>query len=538
MPFYLLLTAFIILLCVLLNKLSFRLGMPMLLGFIVLGMLFGSDGLLGIPFENYELAEQICSVALIFIMFYGGFGTSWGEGKKIAVKAGLLSTLGVVLTAGLTGLFCHFVLRIGLWESFLLGSVIGSTDAASVFSILRSKKLGLRENTASLLEMESGSNDPSSYMLTVVVLSVMGGSADGAALFYMVFAQLAYGLLFGAAIALAAWAFLRRFRFGSAGFDMAFFLGVALLSYALPTLVGGNGYLSAYIVGLVLGNSQFRDKASIVHFFNGLTSLMQVLLFFLLGLLATPSRIPAVFPVALAVMLFLTLVARPAAVFALLSPARCSLRQQVLVSFAGLRGAASIVFAIMATVHEASTRNDIYHIVFCIVLMSILVQGSLLAPVARKLGMCDKNIDVMKTFSDYSEVVDLHFIKVLLPEDYPWVGQPLRDITLPPDTLVIMLLRDGERLVPSGKTVLQAGDVAVLSARAFSGPDGIALTEQHIGADSPWIDRPISEYSPAAGELVIIILRGNKTVVPKGGTLIREGDILVIYAQESAGASV
>lgn len=535
MPFYLLLTAFIILLCVLLNKVSFHLGMPMLLGFILLGMLFGSDGLLGITFENYALAEQICSVALIFIMFYGGFGTGWGEARRIAVKAGVLASLGVVLTAGLTGLFCHFVLKIGLWESMLLGSVIGSTDAASVFSILRSKKLGLRENTASLLEMESGSNDPSSYMLTVIVLSVMGGSADGGAILYLIFAQVVYGGLFGALLALAARAFLRRFRFDSAGFDMAFFLGVALLSYALPTLVGGNGYLSVYIVGIVLGNSSFRGKVPIIHFFDGLTSLMQVLIFFLLGLLATPSRIPAVFPTALAVMVFLTLIARPAAVFALLSPARCSLRQQLLVSFAGLRGAASIVFAIMATVSGASMHNDIYHIVFCIVLMSILFQGSLLPAAARVLGMSDKDIDVMKTFSDYSESVDLHFIRITLPEGYPWVGLALRDIPLPPDTLIVMLLRAGEHIVPSGKTVLRAGDVAVLSARAFAGPDGIALTEQHIHAGSPWVGKPIVEFSPASDELVIMILRGERTVVPRGDTLIQEDDRLVIFAQEPDG---
>ena len=556
MTVYLTIAACIILLCVLLNRLSFRFGVPMLLMFIVLGMVCGIDGLLGIPFDNYKLAEQICSTALIFIMFTGGFGTNWPQAKPVAVKAAALSTVGVFLTALLTGGFCYFVLKIQLWESFLIGAILSSTDAASVFSILRSKKLGLKENTASLLEMESGSNDPCSYMLTAIVLSVMNGKADGGQIALLIVSQLVFGVLFGAGIAVAARLFLSRFRFGSSGFDMTFFIGLALLSYGLPSLVGGNGYLSAYIVGIVLGNSKVKNKAPVVNFFDGLTSLMQILIFFLvictsaetgggveelqilifflLGLLATPSQIPAVLPAAAAIAVFMTFAARPLAVFGLLSPARCSIRQQVLVSFAGLRGAASIVFAIMATVHEASTRSDVYHIVFCIVLLSMAFQGSLLAPAARKLNMCDKDIDVLKTFSDYSEEVDMRFICTKLPDGHEWVGKALRDLLLPPDTLIVMLLRGEERIVPSGRTVLQAGDVAVLSARAFVEPAGLLLTEQAIAADSPWAEKRIAEFSPSGGELVILILRNSKTVIPKGDTRIKAGDVLVIASQEEA----
>ena len=189
MTVYLTIAACIILLCVLLNRLSFRFGVPMLLMFIVLGMVCGIDGLLGIPFDNYKLAEQICSTALIFIMFTGGFGTNGPQAKPVAVKAAALSTVGVFLTALLTGGFCYFVLKIQLWESFLIGAILSSTDAASVFSILRSKKLGLKENTASLLEMESGSNDPCSYMLTAIVLSVMNGKADGGQIALLIVSQ-------------------------------------------------------------------------------------------------------------------------------------------------------------------------------------------------------------------------------------------------------------------------------------------------------------------------------------------------------------
>ena len=194
-------TSIIILLCILLNRVSRKIGIPMLLGFILLGMLFGSDGILKIPFENYRLAEDICSAALIFIMFYGGFGTNWKTARPVAVKSICLSTLGVIFTAFLTGMFCYLILHISLLESFLIGSVISSTDAASVFSILQSKNMGLKYHTASMLEIESGSNDPCSYMLTAILLSIMGNQASTGKIVYLIFSQLVYGILFGFLIA-------------------------------------------------------------------------------------------------------------------------------------------------------------------------------------------------------------------------------------------------------------------------------------------------------------------------------------------------
>ena len=196
----LLLCAVVIVICIVASRLSQRLGVPALLLFLALGMLFGSDGLFRIPFDNFEAAERICSVALIFIMFYGGFGTRWEAARPAAARAVVLSTLGVAVTALLTALFCHLALGFSALESFLTGAVISSTDAASVFSILRSKKLGLRNHTASLLEVESGSNDPASYMLTVIALSLMGVGGGGA-IPWMIFAQVVFGLGLGAAVA-------------------------------------------------------------------------------------------------------------------------------------------------------------------------------------------------------------------------------------------------------------------------------------------------------------------------------------------------
>lgn len=523
--------AAVVLICVLLNRFTQKFGIPMLLAFILLGVVFGTDGILKIPFEDYEFAEKICSIALIFIMFYGGFGTNWKQAKPVAITSALLSTVGVVLTAAFTGLFCYAVLDISLIESFLIGAVLSSTDAASVFSILRSKKLGLKHNTDSMLELESGSNDPCAYMLTIILLSVLGGGIVGmGSIFSLVFAQFAVGILIGVSIGFGAAYIMSRFQFTTDGFDMAFITGIALLSYAAASIFGGNGYLSAYLCGIILGNQRIHNKKALVHFFDGMTGLMQMLIFFLLGLLATPSRIPDIFLPALAIMLFLTFLARPLTIFAILTPFHCQRKQQLLVSFAGLRGAASIVFAIMATVSQAHLDNDLFHIVFCIVLLSIAFQGSLLAPCARWLGMTDKSINVLRTFSDYSEEVDLQFIKVKLRASHPWVNQAIHSIILPPDTLIIMLLRNGEQLIPDGNTILKQDDEAILGAYKFHDEDNISLQEYRVEAGSKWIGRTIHDFSPESGELVIMLIRGDQTILPRGYTIIEENDILVIHA--------
>lgn len=499
----------------------------MLLAFILLGMFFGSDGIVKIPFENYEFAEQICSVALIFIMFYGGFGTNWKAARPVAVKAGLLSTVGVVLTAGLTGLFCRYALQIGWMESMLLGSVIGSTDAASVFSILRAKRLNLKYNTASLLEVESGSNDPCAYMLTMIVISAMQGTASGAGLAGMLFAQILFGAGFGVLIAIMSVWIMKRITVVAAGFDTILVVAIAILSYALPAVLGGNGYLSAYIVGIVLGNAKLKNKQPLVHFFDGLTGLMQMLLFFLLGLLSFPSRLPQIILPALAVAVFLTFAARPLAVFAILSPFKSSPAQQLVVSWAGLRGAASIVFAITAQM-AIKTENDIFHIVFMIVLFSILLQGSLLPFISKKLHMLDNASDVMKTFTDYSEEVPVQFIQSTILKDHPWCGKKLKNVLTPPDTIVALLQRGRRQIVPNGNTILEAGDKLILCAESPAGVEGVCLSEKQLEKEDEWIGKALAEIQDPDEQLIIMIQRAGRIVIPSGGTVLRENDILVI----------
>ncbi len=529
---YLLIAAVIILACVFCNKLSLRLGIPALLVFILLGMFFGSDGVIKIPFDDFNLAEQICSFALVFIMFYGGFGTKWSEARPSAPKAVLLSTVGVFMTAGLTGLFCRLILKTSMLESLLIGAVISSTDAASVFSVLRSKKLNLKYNTAPLLEIESGSNDPCAYMLTMILLSVMGEESGGSGILYMIFAQIAYGAAFGVLTALAAVWILKKLHLSSEGFDTIFVFAMVLVSYALPLMIGGNGYLSTYIFGIILGNSRLRNKKSLVHFFDGVTGLMQMLLFFLLGLLSFPSMLPKIILPSIAIALCLTLIVRPIVVFALLSPFKCGINQMLLVSLAGLRGAASIVFAILTVISSAVIESDIFNIVLSIVLFSILFQGSLLPYAAKKLGMIDESGNVMKTFNDYTDEVPVQFIQFTIDSSHPWAGKTVRDIVLPPETLFVQLRRGAERITPDGGTVIAAGDTLILSAKASSVSDGERLTELTLSDNSKWIGRDISSVDLEPGKLIIMIQRGGDIVIPNGGTVLESGDKLVINQYE------
>ncbi|SHK27109.1 potassium/proton antiporter [Anaerotignum lactatifermentans] len=522
----LLLTGIVIIICILVHRLTFRLGVPSLLAFLALGMCFGVDGILHISFNNYHISEVICSVSLIFIMFYGGFGTNFEEARSVAVKSTLLSTLGVLFTAGLVGVFAHFVLHLPWAESMLIGSVISSTDAASVFSILRSKKLNLKDHTASMLEMESGSNDPMSYMLTLLWITILTG--DQVSVPLLVLRQLAIGSILGLLLGKGAVFVLNRCNFYIDQGNTIFLLAVSALTYALPSALGGNGYLSVYLCGIVMGNSYLPHKRDLVLTFDVLTGIAQMVIFFLLGLLVTPSQLPAVFLPSVLIMAFLTLVARPLSVTAVLAPFRSSKEQIGLVSWSGLRGAASIVFAIQAVLSGAPMEYNLFNLVFCIVLLSISLQGTLLAPMAHKLNMIDEKADVRRTFNDYQVESDITFSKISISPHHPWVDHSLKDVPLPPELLVTLILRNGVSLVPNGSTVLQAGDLLVLAGHEFEDRENLTLYEVSIDKTHKWKDKSLRELSLPKGTLIVMIQNEKGTVIPDGNTVIHGEDTLVI----------
>ena len=528
MALYLLIFSAIVVICIFFNKFSGKFGIPVLLLFLLLGLLCGSqyDGFA----SNWGwVVGDISTLALVFIMFYGGFGTRWKSAKPIAMEAGMLSTLGVALTASFVGLFCHFALGWAWLESFLMGAVISSTDAATVFSILRSRKLGLKNRTAPLLEMESGSNDPMSYMLTTVMLSLFSGGVTAGGVVWQIFSQISFGVAGGLLLAIGAVFLLKRISFQNNGFDMLLFIAIALVSYALPDLIGGNGYLSAYIVGIVLGNTEFPARKPLVSFFDAITSLMQIVIFFLLGMLAIPLNLLHSLLPAMIIFVFLTLVARPLAVCGVLAPFnKYPFRQLGLVSFVGLRGAASIVFAINILTSAVALEHDIFSIVFCIVLVSIAFQGSLVPAVARVTGMTDKNEDVMTTFSDFSENEEMCFGAIRITETSRWNRRTIKDLDLTQDCLIALVVRGNTRIVPTGDTLLQAGDEIVLCTRSFQDQSTDILTRHCLSEDSKWAGCRVGDYPKQEGSLLILIQRGDERIIPNGNTILNAGDVLVL----------
>ena len=518
--------AIVIAVCIITNRFTNRYGIPTVLIFMAVGMLFGSEGIVKIPFDDFEQAEKICSTALIFIMFYGGFGTNFQTAKPILPKAVSLATVGVVLTAGLTGIFCHLVLGMSLKEGLLMGAVVGSTDAASVFSILRSKALALKDGTASLLEVESGSNDPFSYMMTMIVLSWMGGGESN--IFLLLLKQLGFGIAFGVGIGYLAVLVLEKIEFEIEGIDTILMISLVLFAYAGPVLIGGNGYVSVYLLGIIVGNKKFKNKISMIHFFDGVNHLAQILIFFLLGLLVFPSSLVPIMGKAFLIFVGLTFIARPLTVALLLTPQKSSWRQQLLVSFSGLRGAASIVFAIMVTISPVYTKDYVFNVVFCIALMSAAFQGMLLPYAAKRLDMVDDSQNVLKTFSDYQDEQEMQLIQVALKEGHKYIGKRIADLHLG-DVLAVIIERGDEVIIPRGEVVLQKGDVLVLSGETYQGEADTVLDEMTIQEENAWIGKAVQEIPDFEKSLIVLIKREDgSTVIPKGNTIIRTGDTLVM----------
>ncbi len=554
MTLMILLAAAVLILCVFSDRLSGKIGVPALLIFIGVGIFFGCDGVVRISFENYLFASYVCEAALIVIMFTGGFSMSLNSAKPVIVKAGLLSTLGVAVTAAVTCVFCMLVLKIPFAESILIGSVISSTDAASVFSVLRSKHLNLKNGLAPLLEAESGSNDPFSYMLTVISLSLFK-SGETTFIPLLILEQLGFGVIFGAIIGVAGAFVAKKFKAQTEGFESILFLAFALLAYGLPMLLGGNGYLSVYIAGMLMGNAQsvtseyhakkhyirrfFNNVLGItfiggkkiapsetVVFLNGTTGVCQIAVFFLLGLLSTPSEFGRSILPAIAIYLCLTLLSRPIAV--LIFGGKSPVNDRLFISLAGLRGASSIVFAIMAVVDGIETTHNVFNIVFCVCLMSMLFQGTLLPAAAKKLKLIDNNSDVLKTFNDYREEDSITMMRMFIPENHNWENRKLSEISLPTGSLAVMIKRGGETIIPRGDTVILANDSVILSVPPYEEDKSLKLREVFITENHRWKDASIRDLYLPKRLLIVMIKRGGENIIPSGATEIHSGDIVVV----------
>lgn len=524
--------AIVIFSCIVTNKFSSKLGMPTLVFFMFLGILFGCDGLLKISFDDYDLTSKLCSIGLLFIIFYGGFCTKKPENKVIASQSILLSSLGTILTAGLVFLFCNFILKIPTIESFLIGAVISSTDAASVFSILKSKRLNLKYNTAPILEMESGSNDPFAYILTILGITLLAGG-NILELAPLLVKQILFGIIFGVVIAYFGILILKKTKLIQDGVDALFIVALALASFAIPDLFDGNGYLSVYISGIILGNSEIKNKINLIHFFDGITALFQVLIFFLIGFLSIPSKIPQIIIPALLVMLFLTFIARPVAIASLMFLFKARLNQICFISSAGLRGAASIVFVILVVAQSAEFKYDLFHIVFVVVLLSIIFQGSLLPYFARKFDMIDRFGDVRKTFNDFQQESAITLNKLILKDTHPWINCKVKDVTLSDNSLILFIKRNDEKIIPCGETEFFKDDEILIGTTVIDSTDEINLCETIIDKDHEWLDKKISEIGCGCNFLIALIKRNEEYFVPNGDSKILLDDTLIFYESVS-----
>ena len=515
------------------TKILYKFGVPILLIFIMLGMLFGSDGIVGIYFNDYQLTNKIATVALIFIMFFGGFGTNWSMAKPVAIPSILLSTLGVVFTAGLTGVFCFLVFKTTLLEGLLIGSIVGSTDAASVFAILRSQRLNLKGSIASMLELESGSNDPCAYMLTTIVLGIMSNSNNGN-IFIMVLSQILLGGMVAVVLAKLSIYLLRHFKFEIEGFYPIFMTAIAVLAYSLSEHLGGNGYLCVYITGIIIGNAKIPHKKSIFQFLDGISWLMQIMLFFLLGLLAFPSKIPSVIGKGILISIFMILVARPVAIFSILYWFKVPIKQQIFIAWVGIRGAASIVFAIFAETYGVSMNNDIFHIIFFIALFYVVVQGTITPKLAKKLDLIDNEESVFKTFNDYKEDKSTSLVEFTIDEHNIIANKTIMDANIPEDILVVMIKRNGDVFVPNGSTEVLPGDILVLSGNKlkhfneYHEDKSTTLTEFSVEENSSLINKSIKDANIPDDVLIVMIKRKGEVLVPNGNTIILPEDILVV----------
>lgn len=452
---------------VLLSKTSSRFGVPSLLLFLFLGMLAGSEGLLGIAFDDFALAQRLGVIALAFILFSGGAGTAWRDVRKVALPGVALATIGVLLSAAVLGALATMILDIQPMQGMLLGAVIASTDAAAVFSILRSRGVAITPRLRHLLELESGSNDPAAVFLTVAIIGLIEGSRSGVVdLLSLFLLQMGVGLVVGWLFARGAVALINRLHLEYDGLYPVLTIAFVLVTFEGAALLGGSGFLATYVAGLTMANSDFLRKRSLFRFHDALAWLMQISMFVLMGLLVFPSDLLPLAGEALLVAAVLTFVARPLAVLLTLVPFRLPAREMAFVSWVGLRGATPIILATFPVVAGIPDATALFNVVFFVVLMSVLVQGTTIPVAARRLRVATAMTPAHRyTFDAVISGDEGHGLReITIAEAAPAVGRTIVSLGLPPGMLIVLLHRAGQILVPQGGTLLEAGDRVLMLA--------------------------------------------------------------------------
>ncbi|WP_447980036.1 potassium/proton antiporter [Candidatus Nitrospira bockiana] len=457
----------LLLISVLASKASARLGVPALLLFLLIGMFAGSEGPGGIEFDYPRLVQSVGVVALVFILFAGGLDTEWASVRPVLWQGVALSTLGVALTALLVAWFVVRVLDFSLFEGLLLGSIVSSTDAAAVFAVLRSRNVSLKPPLRPLLELESGSNDPMAVFLTTGFITLLVNTDSSLMdLLPMFTRQMSVGALLGWVMGHGMVFAINRSRLEYDGLYPVLSLSLVLFTYGLTDALGGNGFLAAYLAGLIMGNSSFVHKVSLMRFHDGLAWLMQITMFLVLGLQVFPSHIVPIVGVGLLVSLFLMLIARPLSVFVTLAFTRMSWAEKTMISWVGLRGAVPIILATFPLLAGVPQANMIFNVVFFIVLTSVLLQGTSLPVVARWLRL-DAPLPRAPEYSlplESPDSIRTGLAEITIPPTSKAVGKQIVELGLPKQVVVMMIGRNKHAFIPTGRSVLQPDDKLLVFA--------------------------------------------------------------------------
>lgn len=469
----LLIGSILLFISILAGKAGAKIGVPALLLFLGVGMIGGVDGF-GIQFDNPQITQFIGLMALSIILFSGGMDTHFSEIKPVLPQGIILATIGVLLTTGVTGFFIHYLsnaiegfISLGWIESFLLASIMSSTDSASVFSILRSKSLRLKDNARPLLELESGSNDPMAYMLMIFFITLLQANQVSIPLSILsVGIQLVVGLIAGILLGQLTRFIVNRINIGNDSLYPVLLFALVFFIFTFTNLIHGNGYLAVYIAGMVVGNKKLLHKKNMTTFLDGFTWLWQIIMFLTLGLLVKPTELftTTVAGAGLLIGAFMILIARPIAVFLSLAPFRhIPFKVKLYVSWIGLRGAVPIIFATYPLIAGLSNANLFFNLVFFITILSLLTQGTTVTLMAKLLGISETEKEAPNMFGiELPEEIKSAMSEFAVVPSVLHNGNRLMDITLPDNTLIVMVKRDRKFFVPKGNTTLAVGDKLVL----------------------------------------------------------------------------
>ncbi|MFG6120811.1 potassium/proton antiporter [Thalassobacillus sp. B23F22_16] len=466
---FLLLTALLLFSGVLVAKFSSRWGIPSLILFILVGMLFGSDGLGIIYFDDASTAQIIGVFALVIILFEGGLHTKWRTVRSVALPSLSLATFGVLFTSLIIGFSAYLIFELTILEGMLLGAIVGSTDAAAVFAAL--KERNIKAKMGATLEAESGTNDPMAVFLTLSLIELL--TVQDQSIWMMIpmfFVQMGMGLLFGIALGKLASYSINRIKLDSSALYPIFSVAFALVTYSVTAFLGGSGFLAVYVAALVVGNSELTYRYSIFQFNEGFAWMAQILMFIILGLLVFPGQVftSAIMLNGLLLSALLILVARPIAVFLSLIKMGYSVKEKLFISWAGLRGAVPIVLATFPIVNGVENSQVMFNVVFFIVLTSALVQGSTISLVAKKLNLVGPKKDVPHHSIELISMgkASAEMIQYQVSPQSAVVGQKLRDVEFPNRANISAIIRDNQVITPYGETEIKAGDFLYILVEA------------------------------------------------------------------------